>query len=81
MRYTGAWKNMSAGAQPARAKEGTTVAVQDSSPVYDEETLDWEAALQPAPPRPSGVVMVRFVRGKPSSFGVDASPEGTSLQE
>ena len=81
MRYTGAWKSMSAGAQPVRAKEGTTVPVHDLSPVYDEDILDWEAALPQAPPRPSGVVKVRFVRGKPASFVVGDSAEGTSLPE
>jgi hypothetical protein len=67
--------------QPARAKQGTTVPVQDLSPGYDEEILDWEAALAQAPPRPSGVVTVRFVRGKPASFVVGDSAEGTSVQE
>ena len=81
MRYNGAWKSMSAGAQPVRAKEGTTVAVHDLSPVYDEDILDWEAELQPAPPRPSGVVTVRLVRGKPASFVVGDSAEEPSLQE
>jgi hypothetical protein len=81
MRYTGDWKSMGTAPQPARAKEGTTVAVPDSSPVYDEEILDWEAALQPAPPLPSGVVTVRLVRGKPASFVVGDSAEEPSLQE
>ena len=67
--------------ESARDKGGTTVPVHDLSPVYDEEILDWEAALQPAPPRPSGVVTVRFVRGKPASFVVGDSAEGTSLPE
>lgn len=67
--------------QPARAKKGTTVPVRDLSPVYDEDILDWEAALPQAPPRPSRVVKVRFVRGKPASFVVGDSAEGTSLQE
>lgn len=81
MGYTGGWKSMGTAPQPAKAKEETTVPVHDLSPVYDEEILDWEAALQPAPPRPSGVVTVRFVRGKPASFVVGDSAEGTSLQE
>ena len=67
--------------QPARAKEGTTGTVQDSSPVYDEDILDWEAALQPAPPLPSGVVTVRFVRGEPASFVVGDSAGEPSLQK
>ena len=82
MRYDGGWKGMGTAPHPARVKEGTTVPDQDSPSVYDDEDiLDWEAELQPAPPRPSGVVKVRFVRGKPSSFVVDASLEETSLQE
>jgi len=67
---------------PARVKEGTTVPVHDSPSVYDDEDiLDWEAELQPAPPRPSGVVTVRLVRGKPASFVVGDSAEEPSLQE
>ena len=72
---------MGAGAQPARAKEETAAPVHDLSPVYDEDILDWEAALQPAPPLPSGVVTVRFVRGEPASFVVGDSAEEPSLQE
>lgn len=81
MRYTGGGKTMGTAPQPARAKKGTTVPVHDSFPVYDEEVLDWEAELQPAPPRPSGVVTVRLVRGKPASFVVGDSAEEPSLQE
>ena len=77
MRYTGGWKVMGTAPHPARVKEGTTVPDYDSPSVYDEDILDWEAELQPAPPRPSGVVTVRFVRGRPASFVVDDSAEGT----
>ncbi len=81
MRYDGDWKNMGTAPHPARVKEGTTVPDHDLSPVYDEDILDWEAELQPAPPRPSGVVTVRLVRGKPASFVVGDSAEEPSLQE
>jgi hypothetical protein len=81
MRYTGDWKTMGTAPQPARAKQGTTVPGHDSFPVYDEEILDWEAELQPAPPLPSGVVTVRFVRGEPASFVVGDSAEEPSPQE
>lgn len=75
MRYSEAWRDVG-DAAAARARIDSNGGIEEPAIAPEGDVLDWDAALEAVPPRPSGTLKVHLVHVETPPFSVGDTADG-----